>query len=355
MKIKTLECWTIALELTEPFQIAYETVQHFDNVILKATTDNGLTGWSCGAPDQVITGETADSVMSAFTDTIEPILRGSEPFRYAKIHAALQPTLTDQRAALAMADMLLYDLMARAAQQPLYKLLGGFRDSIMTSVTIGIMPLDATLERAKKMVSAGFRCLKIKGGLDVDVDIEKTLKVRESVGGEVELRFDGNQGYSVEDAVKFVHETSIAKVELLEQPTPHDLDEQLGEVVGRTAIPIMADESLKNLNDVFRLTRYDRADMINIKLMKVGGITIASHISSVARAASVESMVGCLEECELGIAFGLHFCLSRPNLIYADLDSSLDIVCDPFRGLLRIEKGALFPSEGFGIGNYTDA
>ncbi len=335
----------------EPFQIAYETVQQFDNVILQATTDTGLTGWSCAAPDQVITGESADGVLESFHSIIEPILKGCDPFRFAKMHSLLRAQLSDQRSALAMADMLLYDLVAKSAEQPLYKLLGGFRDSILTSMTIGIMPLESAIARATKHAADGFRCLKIKGGLNVDEDIQKTRKIREAVGSEIELRFDGNQGYSVDEAVKFVHETSIAKVELLEQPTPHDLDDQLGEVVGRTSIPIMADESLRNLKDVFRLTRHDCADMINIKLMKVGGITEAAHINSVARAANVPCMVGCLEECELGIAFGLHFCLSRPNLFYADLDSSFDIVDDPFRGLVRIHNGVLHPLDEDGIGN----
>ena len=351
MRITKLECWPVSFELSEPFQIAYETILQFDNVILKATTDNGLTGWSCAVPDQVVTGESADGVISAFADTIEPILHSSDPFCYERLVHQLRPQLTEQRSALAMADMLLYDLMAKQAKVPLYKFLGGFRDSILTSITIGILPLERTIKRAKDFVEDGFRCLKIKGGLNVDVDIEKIRKIREAVGGEIELRFDGNQGYTVADSIRFVHETSIAKVELFEQPTPYDLEHQLAEVIRGSSIPIMADESLRKLSDVFRLTRHDRADMVNIKLMKVGGITEAAHINSVARSASVPCMVGCLEECELGIAFGLHFCLSRPNLAYADLDSAIDIQNDPFGGMIEIENGKLFPLNMDGVGN----
>lgn len=351
MKITHLECWPIEFTLPEPFTIAYESLEHFTNVVLKATTDTGLIGWSCAAPDKMITGETADDVLSSFNEIIEPLFKDADFFRYAYLNEELQKRLAGRRSAKAMADMLLYDLMARVADQPLYRMLGGYRNSIITSMTISILPVDTTIQRAAEYVSKGFKCLKLKGGLDVEEDIEKTIKVRERVGSHIELRFDANQGYSIEDAVRYVKDTTVANVELLEQPTPTELESQLEQVVLQTSIPVMADESLKSLRDVFRLVKNDRADMINIKLMKVGGISDGVHINSVARAAGVECMVGCLDECALGIAFGLHFCLSRPNLIYADLDSSYGLANDPFADLVTINDGSLYPQSGPGIGS----
>jgi L-alanine-DL-glutamate epimerase-like enolase superfamily enzyme len=350
MKITRVEAWPVAMKLKEPYTIAYETIAETTNVFLRIETNSGLTGMGCAAPDEVVTGETPSGTLRVLQNVVTPLVRGSDPLRRLSLITRLRRHLPQAPSARAAVDMALHDLLGKAAGLPLWRVLGGFRRSILTSITIGILGSDETVERAVDFVERGFRAIKIKGGRAFEEDAERVLKVREAVGPKIELRFDANQGYTVEEALSFVRLTKAAGVEILEQPTPRDEPDLLGRVVAGAAIAVMADESLMNLRDAFSLARRDFADMVNVKLMKVGGIDEALQINAVASSAHLEVMVGCMDESALSIAAGLHFALARPNVVYADLDGHFDLLDDPATGAVILRNGRLFPTGKNGLG-----
>lgn len=350
MKITAVEAWPVTLALSEPYTIAYERVDSVTNVFLRIETNSGLTGFGCAAPDLQVTRETPDGVLHALRDVAAPALRDGDPLRLARLLERLEPHFDSQPAARAAVDMALHDLLGKAAQMPLWKLLGGYRDRIRTSVTVGILPEQETVARSRDFVAQGFRILKLKGGVDVDSDIARVHRVREAVGESIELRFDANQGYTVEQTLRFVSDVRSARLALIEQPTPGGDPELLGRITSDSTLPVMADESLMTVRDAFRLARRGLVNMVNVKLMKVGGLWEALAINAVARSARLDVMVGCMDECALAIAAGVHFALARRNVAYADLDGHLDLVGDPSHGAVILRNGTLFPNTAPGLG-----
>jgi L-alanine-DL-glutamate epimerase-like enolase superfamily enzyme len=350
MRVTAVDFWPVEMPLVEPYSIAYETVGGAKNVFLRVETEDGVLGWGCAAPDRAVTGETPESVGARFRDVVEPVLHGADALARVRLLETLGEPLREDRAALAAVDMALHDILGKRAGLPLWQLLGGFRSRIPTSVTIGIVSVGRAVEQARRRVREGFQALKIKGGKCLEEDVERVFRIREAVGSGVQLRFDANQGYSVHESARFVEQTRDVGLELLEQPTPRGKPSQLGEVSQMTRVPVMADECLMGLRDAFRIASVGLADMVNVKLMKVGGIAQALHVNSVAKAAGLEVMVGCMDESAYSIAAGLHFALSRANVLYADLDGHLDLQNDPAAGAVIVENGELRPTGAPGIG-----
>lgn len=350
MKIMNMEVRVVEMQLEIPYKIAYESVESAANVFFRVETDTGLYGMGCAAPDEGVTGETVTDVLETIRGTVMPILKHADPLRPVRLLERLKPHLKGKPSVLAAVDMALLDLMGKQAGMPLWKLLGGFRDRIRTSITIGISSEKETVEYAVQYVKQGFKALKIKGGIDVREDIARILRVRERVGSGIELRFDANQGYTEEETRLLFAKTKTAKLELIEQPTPRGNPDLLGRITRSLPIPVMADESIMDLRDVFRLARKGLVDMVNIKLMKVGGITEALHVNSVARSAGLDVMVGCMDEAALSIAAGLHFALARPNVMYADLDGHIGLRGDPSSKTVILRDGVLYPTSAPGLG-----
>ena len=350
MRITRVWAWPVRLRLKEPYTIAYDTIHVANNIFLGVETANGRRGFGCAAPDAAVTSETESGVLKAANDVIGPILKGRDALQMTEIMETLRSALTSQPSALAMADMALYDLLGKTSGLPLYQMLGGYRHGILTSATIGILPTEQTLAKAADYLRQGFKALKIKGGLDVEADIERLCKLRQRVGPAIHLRFDANQGYTAEQALRLVQGTRQVELELLEQPTPRRDLHLLGRVTRQSEIPVMADESLVSLKDVFRLASDALVDMVNIKLMKTGGIASALQVNAVANAAQINAMVGCMDESALGIAAGLHFALSQPNVTHADLDGHLDLIDDPASGAVVLREGVLYPTGNPGLG-----
>ena len=352
IRVIRVEAIPIPFRLTEGYRIAGHTYTTAENIVVKVDTSDGRTGFGCAAPAPEVTGETPAASLEALEDRLIPLLRMSDagdPEGFARRALDAAPSGPAARAACEMA---LFDLAGLRARAPVVRILGMKRDRLPTSVTLGIDEPRATLERAKRHVTAGFRILKLKVGEDWDEDLKTIRLLRQALGPDVLLRADGNQGYSEEAARRFLSGLVPGSLELLEQPTAANDLQTLRRLTDDFELPIMADESVLGAPDARRLVEARAADLVNIKLMKSGGIGEAMEIARLTRDAGIGAMIGCMDESRIGIAAALHFALAAPNVERADLDGHLDLADDIAHGGVMIENGdilPLFDRDGLGV------
>lgn len=355
MKIIKVTATPLDLALKEPFSIANETVDVGENVFIKIETNEGIIGWGCATPDSV-TFETKETVIKCFDKIVKDTLIGKDPLRINLINDIIEEKVKGNSSLKTGVNIALYDILGKKADMPLYKLLGGYKDKIETSVTIGLNPVDAMVEKAKNFVSMGFTCLKIKCGMDVDQDIQVALAIRNAVGPNIKLRMDANEGYTLEKALHVIEtlEKLDADIEILEQPTPARYLYALKEVTAQCPVPIMADETALSLRGSLKAVKMEIADMINIKLMKIGGITNAIKANTYAEIAKIPVMAGCMNESMAAMSASVHFACAFKNVLYADLDSALDFKEDIVKGGARYQDGFVIPLDKPGLGIEVD-
>ena len=322
MRITAIAAERVSVPLAEPFVISLGVVDSADTVFVRVETDGGVTGYGEGAGVGFVTGETPDTVLGAIA-AFTPAFLGQNPFAIEHLHREMDRILVRNGSAKAALDLALYDIMAKTAGLPLYQFLGGVDGVVETDQTIGLMEPEAMAAKAAQMVAEGYREIKIKAGSD-DAHDRAAIALIRAAAPDAHLKVDANQGWTASRALAMLRTYADYGVGAVEQPLPYWDVDGTAYVRARSPIPIMVDESCFTPYDASRIVKRDAADVINIKLMKCGGIYPALQINAIAEAAGVNCMLGCMLESRLSIAAGAHLVASRPNFIYADLDSFND-------------------------------
>ena len=352
MQIANVEVTPVELRLRLPYRNAYHgEIDRVTVVFVRVETHQGQVAWGCAAFDQAITGETPEDVIRACQDCADRA-RDLNPLNTEYALDELAKLTEHTPSALCAFDLAFHDLLGLAAKMPLHRLLGGYRNRIQTSITIGIAPVTETVELARDRARLGFRILKIKGGLDPDEDVRRVRAIHKALPDHT-LRLDADQGYTVQQALDVAH-ALMGKLEMLEQPTSAaDLGE-LRQVTKHSPVPILADESVTGPASALEIATQRAADGISVKLVTCGGLRCARQVDTIARAAKMATMVSCVNEPALLTAAGLCFALSSPNVRYGDLDGHFDLTGDPTIPGFLLQEGWLIASDVPGLGCTVD-
>lgn len=338
-----------AIPLKVPFRIATMVVDHTESVFISITDSEGNHGVGEANPFQAIVGESAGTVFAA-CEILGTFLLGKPSLAihdHFRSMAAFLPHNTTARSGF---DIALWDLAARKAKMPLYSFLGGEERPLLTDNTIGLFEPEEMARRAALFVSQGFSAVKVKLGTDAETDIRRIALIRGAVGPGVPIRVDANQGWDYPQAVKVLRAIEQYGIEYCEQPLPARRIEQLRQLRSKTTIPIMADESLFDLEDALALVNRQACDMFNIKLSKSAGISGALPIISLAETAGIPCMIGCMSESRIYQSAAAHLAASRKIFHYTDLDGPHMHTFDPVTGGARYEGEMVRPGAGPGHG-----
>lgn len=351
MRIKDIKAYRRDLALTKPYTVAYETYTKAENAFLEISLENGITGIGAAAEVELVIGETMDETLRNLqSETVRKwIGRDIRHFRHLINESCVE--FGNYPATRAAIDIALHDAFCRYLDVAVVDFYGRQHMELTTSVTIGICNVAKTIEEAKMYKEKGFKVLKVKTGLDLEEDIERCVKLRETFGHYFTIRVDANQGYDKSQTQRFFEASKSLRIELIEQPMPVGMEKDMNRLPSRIRKKMACDESVKNAGSAFQLASPPKTcGIFNIKLMKCGGLSGAFEIAAIAHAAGINLFWGCFDESIVSISAALHAAFACPGTRYLDLDGSLDLAEDLVTGGFRIEKGVMRIAEGPGFG-----
>ncbi len=335
MKIIEVRLGMVRVPLRTPFRTALRVVEQVEDIIVSVHTDSGHVGYGEAAATAVITGDTHGAIVGAITTAIAPRLIGEDIADLNRITRLIQTALQHNTSAKAAVEIAVYDLFGQLYGAPLYRLLGGGQPVLTTDLTISVGDVDRMVADALSAVDRGFVSLKIKVGKDPAIDLDRIQAIHASVTGRATLRLDANQGWTAKQAVQAMRRLEDAGIvpELLEQPVKaHDLA-GLKYVTERVQAPVMADESVFGPSELLTLIHMRAADIINIKLMKTGGISQAISTADIAGLHGIDCMIGCMIETSISVAAAAHLAVARSDIITKiDLDGPSLCAWNPVDG-----------------------
>lgn len=350
MNIKSVKAYKKNLLLLKPYTIARETITDVENVFFEIELDNGIVGIGAANPSPEVVGETPAQTLQNLQSGFTKELKGKDIRHFLKLIADTRNHFPNLPGTQACVDIALHDSFCKYLGLPIVDFYGRYHERMLTSVTIGIKNVQATIEEAEDYYAKGFRILKVKTGLNTELDAERIIKLKEKFKEHFIIRVDANTGYTIDELKVFLKLTQQQNVELIEQPLLPAIDADLLLLPQETRNKLAADESLKDETAALKLTQKNLYGSFNIKLMKCGGIDAAFKIANIARPAGINLFWGCNDESIVSITAALHTAFACPHTKYIDLDGSFDLAQDVVSGGFTVKDGYMYLNNEPGLG-----
>ena len=353
-QIKQIKLYRCPVKLKEPFIISLGKLEYADNIIVVIQTSGGLTGFGECSPFQTIHGENSDTCMTV-GKLLAVTLLGKDALDIENCSFVMDRIIYGNTSIKSAFDIAIYDIASQKAGLPLYRFLGGERNTeLLTDYTVSLNSPEKMVDDARKIIQDGFQIIKIKLGGKEEEDFLRIRLIREAIGFEIPIRIDANQGWTVKTAVRILDRLQVFNIQHCEEPVLRSSFMSLPEIKSKSKIPIMADESCFDHCDAERLIKLKACDLINIKLGKSAGIFKARKIISMAEKADIKLQAGGFLDSRLGFTAMAHVALSSQQFLHIDFDTPLMFNEDPVSGgITYFAKGVIRIPETIGLGAFV--
>jgi L-alanine-DL-glutamate epimerase-like enolase superfamily enzyme len=317
MKITKIDAIPISVPLKKGLTAKTAHGEHVTSpyVIVKVHTDQGLIGLGEATISALWSGETQAGTVAAIRDYIAPQLLGKDPRDITTARRAMDFIIKLNPFTKAAVEMALWDIAGKAANVPVYQLLGGkVRDRVRIKLVVWARDVEGSRKMVEEHLTLGVTCIKVKTGIDPEGDIARVRAVREVTPKHIPLTIDSNCGWTIQQAKYCLRALADVNLLLAEQPIPAGDPAALAELRRDTPTPIMADESVFTLQDAWLLTTHRAADILSVYPGKHGGIAATAEIIAVAKAAGLRCTIGSNLELGIGTAAMLHVAAAFPEV-----------------------------------------
>lgn len=335
MKIERIKVYRLRVPLLKPYKLSFGPVIAYDTVLVAIDTGAG-TGIGEATYLTGYTDETIDESWSLVQQLAQNFCkRRSDEIasRLVKYYGPAPFTATAFNTAIEMAASHRMLHVERPERAPVLGLLNATETA-------------AIEQESQQLFAQGFTTLKVKVGFDATADAAMVKRVQHALKGRGRIRLDANQGYSREDALRFVAALDPADIELFEQPCAAGDWESACAVARVAPVPMMLDESIYGIDDIRRAAELKAARFIKLKLMKLGGLDRLAHAIDTIRDCGMEPVLGNGVACEIGC--WMEACIARARINNAgEMNGFLKPAARLLANPLRFERGAIVLEPGY--------
>ncbi len=356
VRIRSIKAIAVSLPLIKPVKMAFEAINNAENLLVRIETKEGVVGWGEATSAPTMTGETLGSMVAAVRYLSDKLV-GMEADQIAAVMHRSGQYLYANNSAKAAIEMALFDVWGKAKGQPVFELLGGAKRTRIPALRlIGTGSTEGDVAEARKRLDEGYVAIKIKVGVDTpEADAERSRAICEALGNDVLVCADANQGWTTEEAIRYVTAVADTRIEFFEQPVSgHDLA-GMARVAAASRVKIGVDEGLHSLDDLQRHHDLNAAQGCSLKTIKLGGLTPVYEAAQLCDRLDMKVNLAC-KIAEAGIASAglLHLAAAIPALDWGVSLSSPYLADDIVKEPLQLRDGHFDVPTGPGLGIAID-